>query len=280
MSDNYFVWDDEDVVIHRNENATEKSLMDASRADRFAWSEDDITSKNKDAKKSLSVLIEEARAISKYNPEQERNYHGRFASGTSEETTMIHQSVFNGATLEQLEEKYGKDNAEVEKIGNAIDAWTWSRDTSTNIRNEFSAMQRGETTKSNEGVKEIADTFARLLSAAPPVGEMYRGMCLNSEEAEKFLQQVYQGHVDIGLSSFSKEMTIADRFSGLGLNADELAGRTPFRITVEGGARGIDISAMSQLKYEKEIVSAGRFEVLQDKLGENGQHFIRLRQVQ
>ena len=61
--------------------------MDASRASRFAWSEDDITPKNKDAKKSLSVLIEEARALLKYDPDQARQSNGEFGSGTTDATT-------------------------------------------------------------------------------------------------------------------------------------------------------------------------------------------------
>ena len=244
--------------------------------------------KEESAKKSLTALIAEAREIIKYSQAQERDSHGRFGSGDGSEVSEVHQAILSGLSRKELENKY-TFNPDFKKIDSAVSHWTQSKDASTEMRNVIELLQQGKSVeKFDTHTVEAAKELMKLLGNAPVINaEVYRGMLLNKKDAESFLAQVYNGTVDIGVSSFTTAQNVAETFSGARffeapneeLNTI-LNGRTSVMITVEPGSRGVDISNVSDLHYEKEVVSGGRYTVLQDRIGEHGIHYIRLKQVQ
>lgn len=104
----------------------------------------------------------------------------------------------------------------------------------------------------NPKVIEERETIERMIDRSPKFkGQIYRGIGLDAKNGEAFADQLVKGaKVDMkGISSWSADKGVATRFSKKG----------QFQIIFEcKNKSGVDISEISQLKHEKEVICSGK----------------------
>ena len=224
--------------------------------EKFAlWAIEFVEGQIKDTPKETSGLL-----TKDYNPDQERDARGRFGSGGG--LNQVQQAFLGGMGATELDERFG-GTKEHDNLVSAMSMWTGQRGGVERIRTGLVDYQSGKTITDPE-VKAVSAEIATLLNNAPAIdSEVYRGAGFSIQEFGDLQRQLATGVIDLPLSSFTTDVSVARDFTAQGRTKTE-----PVVFQVETGAKGLNVADYSAFPNEKEIISGGRFQVL--SVGERG----------